>query len=198
MASPFEGAAQPDHARDGARSGVWLTDALLVTMALLWGVNFAVVKYGTSAVTPIAFNGARMLLASAALAVIVLFVGSISAIVLAVPAMMLAKGVCIYLVARLLRSSHGDALDRATLPSGKGVLLAARDSADHIAAGVVAARHKQGSVLPVARGQESLPSATAARVAELGPAWVRAVGGPMAVPDRAVLAALVAADLMQS
>ena len=41
-------------------------------------------------------------------------------IVLAVPAMMLAKGMCIYLVARVLRTSHGDALDRATLMAQGG------------------------------------------------------------------------------
>jgi len=41
-------------------------------------------------------------------------------VVLAVPAMMLAKGACIYLVARLLRSSHADALDRATLMAQGG------------------------------------------------------------------------------
>ena len=54
-------------------------------------------------------------------------------IVLAVPAMMLAKGACIYLVARLLRSSHGDALDRATLMAQGGefafVLYAAAEAA---------------------------------------------------------------------
>lgn len=71
MASLHEGAHRPDHAGVPARSGVWLTDALLVTMALIWGVNFAVVKYATTAFTPIAFNGARMLLASVVLAVIV-------------------------------------------------------------------------------------------------------------------------------
>src|SRR5690606_5286232 len=72
MASLSGGAVQPDLAPVSARSGVWLTDALLVTMALLWGINFAVVKYGTGAVSPLAFNGARMLLASAVLAAIVL------------------------------------------------------------------------------------------------------------------------------
>ena len=54
-------------------------------------------------------------------------------ILLAVPAMMLAKGACIYLVARLLRSSHGDALDRATLMAQGGefafVLYAAAETA---------------------------------------------------------------------
>ncbi|NZA28088.1 cation:proton antiporter [Luteimonas sp. SJ-92] len=38
----------------------------------------------------------------------------------AVPAMMVAKGACIYLVARLTRSSHGDALDRAVLMAQGG------------------------------------------------------------------------------
>lgn len=54
-------------------------------------------------------------------------------VLLAVPAMMLAKGACIYLVARLLRSSHGDALDRATLMAQGGefafVLYAAAEAA---------------------------------------------------------------------
>lgn len=67
----MEGASQPDRARQSARSGVWLTDALLVTMALLWGVNFSVVKFGTTAISPLAFNGARMLLASVVLVAIV-------------------------------------------------------------------------------------------------------------------------------
>ena len=41
-------------------------------------------------------------------------------IAMAVPAMMLAKGVCIYLIARLLRSSHHEALDRAVLMAQGG------------------------------------------------------------------------------
>ena len=41
-------------------------------------------------------------------------------ILLAVPAMMLAKALCIYGVARVMRSSHGDALDRATLMAQGG------------------------------------------------------------------------------
>lgn len=53
------------------RPGVWLTDALLVLMALIWGVNFSVVKFGTQVMPPLAFNGARMALASAALLLIV-------------------------------------------------------------------------------------------------------------------------------
>ncbi|MHC9084565.1 monovalent cation:proton antiporter-2 (CPA2) family protein [Luteimonas sp. RIT-PG2_3] len=61
-------------------------------------------------------------------------------IALAVPAMMLAKGACIYIIARLMRSSHGDALDRATLMAQGGefafVLYAAAETAGIIDAQV--------------------------------------------------------------
>lgn len=54
-------------------------------------------------------------------------------VVLAVPALMLAKGLCIYLVARTMRSSHRDALDRAVLMAQGGefafVLYAAAEAA---------------------------------------------------------------------
>ena len=54
-------------------------------------------------------------------------------IALAVPALMLAKGVCIYVVARVLRSAHGEALDRAVLMAQGGefafVLFAAAEAA---------------------------------------------------------------------
>ena len=43
------------------------TDVMLLGMALIWGINFSVVKYGTQVVPALAFNGARMVLASAAL-----------------------------------------------------------------------------------------------------------------------------------
>lgn len=85
------------------------------------------------------------------------------------------------------------ALDRAVLPSGTGVLLAARDSSDLVAAGAAAARHANVSVLPVARGEASLPPVITARLRELDPDWVRVVGGPLAVPDQAVMEALTAA-----
>src|SRR5690606_32700295 len=54
-------------------------------------------------------------------------------LVLAEPALMLARGVGMYIVARLLRSSHGDALDRATLMAQGGefafVLYSAAEAA---------------------------------------------------------------------
>lgn len=40
-----------------------VTDLLMVCMALLWGVNFIVVKFATGIFAPLAFNSARMVLA---------------------------------------------------------------------------------------------------------------------------------------
>jgi drug/metabolite transporter (DMT)-like permease len=39
------------------------TEALLVVMAIIWGVNFSVVKYGTQVMAPLAYNALRMTLA---------------------------------------------------------------------------------------------------------------------------------------
>lgn len=49
------------------------TDLLLLLMALIWGVNYAVVKYGTVEFAPLAFNSARIVLAAVVLASIVSF-----------------------------------------------------------------------------------------------------------------------------
>src|SRR5512133_1356990 len=64
MASTVGETATPGHASSTARSGVWLTDASLVCMALIWGINFSVVKFGTSLVDPLAYNGLRVLIAA--------------------------------------------------------------------------------------------------------------------------------------
>ena len=45
-------------------AGFGKTDALLLLMALIWGVNFSVVKYGTQVLTPRAFTGLRVGLAA--------------------------------------------------------------------------------------------------------------------------------------
>src|SRR5579859_8200467 len=37
-----------------------LTDVLLFTMAVIWGVNFVVVKYATGIFSPVAFTGLRV------------------------------------------------------------------------------------------------------------------------------------------
>src|SRR5215218_10526023 len=61
----------PGHA-NATRPGVWLTEASLVLMALIWGVNFSVVKFGTTLVAPLAYNGLRVMLAAVLLMAIVL------------------------------------------------------------------------------------------------------------------------------
>jgi drug/metabolite transporter (DMT)-like permease len=43
------------------------TEAGLVVMALIWGLNFAVLKYGTSQLEPIAYNAVRMTVGTALL-----------------------------------------------------------------------------------------------------------------------------------
>ena len=52
------------------RPGITLTDLLLVLMALIWGINIAVVKYGTLHLHPLAYNGVRVAIAALALLVI--------------------------------------------------------------------------------------------------------------------------------
>lgn len=61
----------PGPVSTSTRPGVWLTDASLVLMALIWGVNFSVVKYGTSLVDPRAYNAMRVGLAAITLVIIV-------------------------------------------------------------------------------------------------------------------------------
>jgi len=63
MGSTAGESVTPGHATT-TRPGVWLTDVSLVTMAVIWGVNFSVVKYGTSLVDPLAYNGVRVSLAA--------------------------------------------------------------------------------------------------------------------------------------
>jgi drug/metabolite transporter (DMT)-like permease len=56
------------------RSGIGSTDLLLASMALIWSINFSVIKYGTRFVEPLAYNGARIVLgAGAALFVLALW-----------------------------------------------------------------------------------------------------------------------------
>lgn len=71
MASSLQGVvAAPGRATTGSRPGVWLTELLLLTMALIWGVNYSVAKYATGQLAPLAFNGVRVAVAAAALLVI--------------------------------------------------------------------------------------------------------------------------------
>lgn len=58
-----------------APAGVTVTDLLLLVMALIWGVNYIVAKYGTQVFAPLAFNCARIGLATVVLWSIVLLRG---------------------------------------------------------------------------------------------------------------------------
>lgn len=70
MASTAARSATPGHATS-TRPGVWLTDFTLIVVALIWGVNYAVVKFGTTLVDPLAYNGVRVALAAVLLSTIV-------------------------------------------------------------------------------------------------------------------------------
>ena len=70
MGSTATETVTPGHATT-TRPGVWLTDISLVLMALIWGVNFSVVKFGTTLVGPLAYNGLRVMLAAVVLMTIV-------------------------------------------------------------------------------------------------------------------------------
>ncbi len=48
-------------------AGFGKTDALLLLMALSWGVNFTVGKFGTTVLSPLAFTGLRVMLAAVVL-----------------------------------------------------------------------------------------------------------------------------------
>lgn len=56
--------------RSHARLGFGVTDLSLLLMALIWGVNYTSVKYGTGVFAPLAFNAARVVLASFALLIV--------------------------------------------------------------------------------------------------------------------------------
>jgi len=70
MGSTATETVTPGHAT--TRPGVWLTDIALVLMALIWGVNFSIVKFGTTLVAPLAYNGLRVMIAAVVLMTIVL------------------------------------------------------------------------------------------------------------------------------
>jgi drug/metabolite transporter (DMT)-like permease len=53
--------------RASARPGVWLAEVAVVAMALVWGVNYSVIKYGTGVVEPLAYNAVRVSLGAVCL-----------------------------------------------------------------------------------------------------------------------------------
>src|SRR5687767_14522101 len=42
------------------RRQILVTDAMLVAMALIWAVNYSVLKVGTRLISPLAYNGVRI------------------------------------------------------------------------------------------------------------------------------------------
>lgn len=65
------GAPAPTAAPQGSHGPtVWLAEVAVVVMALIWGINYSVIKFGTSVLPPVAFNGVRVSIAAAALLVI--------------------------------------------------------------------------------------------------------------------------------
>lgn len=60
----------PGRPTSSSGPGVWLTDASLFLMALIWGVNFVVVKFATGVLPPLAFNAVRVSLAALVLMII--------------------------------------------------------------------------------------------------------------------------------
>jgi drug/metabolite transporter (DMT)-like permease len=61
----------------GARASFGVTDFLLFTMAVIWGINFVVVKYATHIFNPVAFTGLRVGIAAVFLVIVALVRGSI-------------------------------------------------------------------------------------------------------------------------
>ena len=59
-----------------ARPGVWLAEVALVLMSVIWGVNYSVMKYGTTLVPPLGYNAVRITVAAVTLLLIaILFAG---------------------------------------------------------------------------------------------------------------------------
>src|SRR6266550_2807526 len=58
-----------------ARTALGLTDALLFAMAMIWGINFVVVKYATHLFNPLAFTGLRVGVVAVFLVIVALTCG---------------------------------------------------------------------------------------------------------------------------
>ena len=57
------------------KNEILVTEGLLVLMAIVWGLNFAVMKYGTSVLEPFAYNGVRLVIGSLVMMGILYFRG---------------------------------------------------------------------------------------------------------------------------
>lgn len=56
--------------RASRRPSFGVTDVSLLLMALIWGVNYTSVKFGTTVLDPLAFNGVRVALAAVSLVIV--------------------------------------------------------------------------------------------------------------------------------
>jgi drug/metabolite transporter (DMT)-like permease len=65
----------PERGVPVSRPRVTATDLLLLLMAFIWGVNIPVVKFGTSQLSPLAYNGIRVPIAALALLAIAAAMG---------------------------------------------------------------------------------------------------------------------------
>jgi drug/metabolite transporter (DMT)-like permease len=54
---------------------VWIAELAVIGMALVWGVNYSVIKYGTGVIPPLAYNGVRVTLGAMCLLAIALVWG---------------------------------------------------------------------------------------------------------------------------
>ena len=72
--TPAEGArltrSDEQASQASTRPAFGATDLSLLLMALIWGVNYTSVKFGTNIIEPLAFNGVRVTLAAVALVVV--------------------------------------------------------------------------------------------------------------------------------
>jgi drug/metabolite transporter (DMT)-like permease len=68
----------PTFAGSAGQHSLGVTDVLLFTMAVIWGVNFVVVKYATHVFNPVAFTGLRVATAALFLGAVALARGGIS------------------------------------------------------------------------------------------------------------------------
>src|ERR1044071_3066729 len=60
----------PGRSTTPSAPGFWLVDASLFLMALIWGVNFVVMKFATGVLPPLPFNAVRVSLAAVTLMIL--------------------------------------------------------------------------------------------------------------------------------
>jgi drug/metabolite transporter (DMT)-like permease len=54
---------------------IWLAEVAVIGMALIWGINYSVIKFGTSLMNPLAYNGLRVAISALAMLTIAMVWG---------------------------------------------------------------------------------------------------------------------------